>query len=175
MSRIECKYESEILDAVASGRWPDRLDAELRDHASSCSICSEVAMVSTMYRDEYALAMDQVRVPSAGLVWWKSELRARREAVRVASRPITLVTGIAGTCAIAVLAVLLSGILETTRYGRGIGVCRCSADGAVAGSCRCPCACSHRALFRLFRRVVGCCYNPSHEKSDWDSRVLTDT
>ena len=110
MSRIECKYESEILDAVASGRWPDRVDAELRDHASSCSICSEVAMVSTMYRDEYALAMEQVRVPSAGLVWWKSELRARREAVRVASRPITLVTGIAGTCAIAVLAMLLLGL-----------------------------------------------------------------
>lgn len=117
MSRIECKYESEILDAVASGRWPDRLDAELRDHASSCSICSEVAMVSTMYRDEYALAMDQVRVPSAGLVWWKSELRARREAVRVASRPITLVTGIAGTCAIAVLAVLLLGFSKQFDMG----------------------------------------------------------
>lgn len=107
MSRIECKYESEILDAVASGRWPERMDAELRDHASSCNICSEVAMVSALYRDEYASAMDQVRVPSAGLVWWKSELRARREAVRVASRPITLVSGIAGTCAIAVLAVVL--------------------------------------------------------------------
>jgi len=107
MSRIECPYESEILDAVASGRWPDRLDAELRNHASSCGICSEVAMVSAMYRDEYASAMDQVRVPSAGLVWWKSELRARREAVRVASRPITLVTGIAGTCAIAVMAIVL--------------------------------------------------------------------
>jgi hypothetical protein len=107
MSRVECKYESEILDAVASGRWPDRLDAELREHAFSCSICSEVAMVSAMYRDEYALAMDHVRVPSAGLVWWKSELRARREAVRVASRPITLVTGIAGTCSIAVLALVI--------------------------------------------------------------------
>jgi len=34
-------------------------------------------------------------------------LRARREAVRVASRPITLVTGIAGTCAIAVMAIVL--------------------------------------------------------------------
>jgi hypothetical protein len=107
MSRVECKYESEILDAVASGRWPDRLDEELREHASSCSICSELAMVSAMYRDEYASAMDQVRVPSAGLVWWKSELRARREAVRVASRPITLVTVIAGICAIAVLALVI--------------------------------------------------------------------
>jgi hypothetical protein len=107
MSRVECKYESEILDAVASGRWPDRLDAELREHTSSCRICSELAMVSAMYRDDYASAMDQVHVPSAGLVWWKSELRARREAARIASRPITLVTGIAGTCAIVVLAVVI--------------------------------------------------------------------
>jgi hypothetical protein len=107
MSRVECQYESEILDAVASGRWPDRLDAELREHSSSCSICSELALVSAMYRDEFASAMAEVRVPSAGLVWWKSELRARREAVRVASRPITLVSGIAGTCAIAVLALVI--------------------------------------------------------------------
>ena len=107
MSRIECSYETEILDAVASGRWPDRLDAELRDHASSCSICSEVATVSTIYRDEYASAMEHARVPSAGLVWWKAELRARREAVRVASRPITLVSSIAGTCAIVVLALVI--------------------------------------------------------------------
>lgn len=107
MSRIECRYESEILDAVASGRWPERLSTELHDHVTSCSICSELAMVSSIYRDDYASAMDEVRVPSAGLVWWKSELRARREAVRVASRPITLVTGIAGVGAIAVLALVI--------------------------------------------------------------------
>ena len=107
MSRIECKYESEVLDAVASGRWPDRLGTELHDHLTSCSICSELAMVSAMYRDDYASAMDQIRVPSAGLVWWKSELRARREAVRVASRPIALVTGIAGVSAVAVLALVI--------------------------------------------------------------------
>jgi hypothetical protein len=112
MSRIECRYESEILDAVASGRWPDRLGAELHDHISSCNICSELAMVSAMYRDDYASAMDEVRVPSAGLVWWKSELRARREAVRVASRPITLVTGIAGVSILAVLALVILSLLK---------------------------------------------------------------
>ena len=107
MSRMECKYESEILDAVASGRWPDRLGTELHDHVRSCSICSELALVSAMYRDDYASALDHIHVPSAGLVWWKSELRARREAVRVASRPITLVTGIAGASAVALLALVI--------------------------------------------------------------------
>ena len=107
MSRIECKYETDVLDAVASGRWPDRLEPELRDHSASCSICREVAMVSSVYRDDYATAMEHAHVPSAGLVWWKAELRARREAVRVASRPITLVTGIAGVGAVVVLAILI--------------------------------------------------------------------
>lgn len=109
MSSIECKYESDVLDAVASGRWPDRLDAELRDHAASCGICSEVALVSALYRDEYSTAMEQARVPSAGLVWWKAELRARREAVRVASRPITLVTGVAIAFVLAAIAFLVVG------------------------------------------------------------------
>jgi len=110
MSRIECSHETDILDAVASGRWPERVDVELREHAAACAICSEVAVVSSLYREDYSAAMDQIRVPSAGLVWWKSELRARREAVRVASRPITLVAGIAGTCAVAVLAVVLMAL-----------------------------------------------------------------
>ena len=110
MSRIECSHESEILDAVASGRWPNRADANLRDHASTCSICSDVARISALYRDDYASALEETHVPSAGLVWWKSELRARREAVRVASRPITLVQWIAGICAVGALVGALVGL-----------------------------------------------------------------
>jgi len=107
MSRIECQRETEILDAVASGRWPDRAGEDLCAHTSSCAICSELAMVAAIYRDDYSAALEDVRVPSAGLVWWKSELRARREAVRVASRPITLVQGIASAIVIGVFLGLL--------------------------------------------------------------------
>jgi hypothetical protein len=99
VSRIECQHETEILDAVASGRWPNRVDAELREHVSGCVICSDVATISNLFREDYASALEQARVPSAGLVWWKSELRARREAVRVASRPIAWVSAIACVCA----------------------------------------------------------------------------
>jgi len=99
MSRMDCPYESEILDAVASDRWPNRADSKLREHASECVICSDVAYVATLYREDYASALEQARVPSAGLVWWKAELRARREAIRVASRPIAWVSAIACVCA----------------------------------------------------------------------------
>jgi hypothetical protein len=114
MSRVfdgkGCPFETDILDAVASGRWPDRADAELRDHAASCYICTEVAMISALYRDDFSTALQQAQLPSAGLVWWKAELRSRREAVRVASRPITLVAGIAGICALGVLALAIMGL-----------------------------------------------------------------
>ena len=117
MSRIECKYESDVLDAVASGRWPDRADSELRNHAATCNICADVALISVLYRDDHASVMEQARVPSAGLVWWKSELRARREAVRVASRPITLVQWIASGCIVAALLGILMGL--STRIDLG--------------------------------------------------------
>ena len=110
MSRIECAREMEILDAIASGRWPERADAELRSHASSCTICTDVALVAALYRDDYESALEHARMPSAGLVWWKAELRARREAVRVASRPMTLAAGIAGTCVAVAIVALLRGM-----------------------------------------------------------------
>ena len=58
-------------------------------------------------REDYATVISDVRVPSAGLVWWRAELRARREAVRAAERPLTLVHAFAGACALGALIALL--------------------------------------------------------------------
>jgi hypothetical protein len=110
VSRMDCQHECEILDAVASGRWPDRVDSELREHASACVICSDAALIATLYRDDCERALEQVRVPSAGLVWWKAELRARREAIRVASRPIAWVCAIACVCAAAAFLLVLHSL-----------------------------------------------------------------
>jgi hypothetical protein len=47
------------------------------------------------------------QIPSADLVWWRSELRARQEAIRTVSRPITIVESLGAAAAIgAALAVL---------------------------------------------------------------------
>jgi len=106
--RIECSHEQDILDAVASGRWPERADAELMVHAKSCRICKEVAMISMLYQEDYSVALEEARVPSSGLIWWKSELRLRQEAVRAASRPIELAQGVSVACVISVLLIALT-------------------------------------------------------------------
>ena len=117
MSRLECNREQDILDAVASGRWPERADAELRLHTKSCRICTEVALISMLYQEDYSVALDQARVPSSGLVWWKSELRARQEALRAASRPIEMVQGVSVACVISVVVVALA--LIASQFGLG--------------------------------------------------------
>jgi hypothetical protein len=38
MKRIECEFEAEVLMATVQSRWPDRVDAQLRERVSSCAI-----------------------------------------------------------------------------------------------------------------------------------------
>jgi hypothetical protein len=107
MSRTECVREVEVLEAVTSGNWTD----ELRSHAASCAVCTDVVEVADALHNDYAHALleaKDVHVPSAGLVWWRSELRARREAMKAAERPITLAHAFGGACAVGVLIAVLA-------------------------------------------------------------------
>ena len=40
-----------------------------------------------------------MRLPAAGLVWWRAAVRARTESVQRAARPVTWMHGLAGACA----------------------------------------------------------------------------
>jgi hypothetical protein len=106
MKLEECHRESEVVEAVSSGRWPDRCP-ELQAHAQQCAVCTEVAAVAFALQENHTAALSQVRVPSAGLVWWRAELRSRREAVRAAERPLTVVHAFSGAAAIGVLVAVL--------------------------------------------------------------------
>ena len=53
MTMMECPRESDVLDAVASEKWPHRVDAELADHVLSCAVCSDVLAVATAMRTEH--------------------------------------------------------------------------------------------------------------------------
>jgi hypothetical protein len=97
---VECVREQDIVDAVASGRWPHACDPSLAAHAGECDICRDVAAVAVALRDDAFDARHEARLPSAGLVWWRATIRARAEASRVAERPLTVAQGIAGACAV---------------------------------------------------------------------------
>jgi hypothetical protein len=100
MMLTECKREQDVLDAVATGRWPLRCDEELRAHVNACLICSDLAEVAAAIVDDRDAAWSQARVPSAGVVWWRAQLRAREDAARAAGRPVAFIQGVAASVAL---------------------------------------------------------------------------
>lgn len=103
----DCPFESDVLDALASRRWPAKAGGDLRAHVESCSSCADLAAVAgaLLFEEEHAYA--EARVPSSAAVWHRAQLRAREEAARAATRPIGFVQGLAFACGIA--AVIAAG------------------------------------------------------------------
>ena len=92
---LECVRESEVLEAVAL----DRLHL-VREHLEMCESCAEVATVARALRSDLESGCREAQLPSAGAVWWRATIRARADAARTVSQPITLAQGVAGACAV---------------------------------------------------------------------------
>jgi hypothetical protein len=107
MSAIECEREIEIVEAVTCGRWPAGAGEDLQSHAGSCPVCSDVVRVAMALTNDRNDGLQLARVPSAGLVWWRAEMRARRDAVTKATRPIKIVEWTAVLCVLAAAGVFL--------------------------------------------------------------------
>jgi predicted anti-sigma-YlaC factor YlaD len=99
MINTDCAFEEEVLAAVVESRWPERVDAHLREHAASCAICRDLVEVTGAIGEARDRMPAPVLIPDAGRVWWIAQLRARREAIKEASRPITAAHVIALACA----------------------------------------------------------------------------
>lgn len=102
---IECARERDVLDALAAGDggWND----ELRAHVDACDICADIVAVALPLLDEHHATVDAAHLPSSGIVWWRATMRARHEAAQAATRPITVVQGVALASAAALLVALL--------------------------------------------------------------------
>jgi hypothetical protein len=114
MKAIECPREQDVLDALAGARWPDRCDRELRDHVERCAICADVLTVAEALLYDRDAAWADAQVPGSGVVWWRAQMRARREAAGSVAEPMTFVQAMAIACGVAALltlAVLGSGWL----------------------------------------------------------------
>jgi hypothetical protein len=108
MNVNECRREAEVTEVVASGRWPERCPEDIRAHVAGCFICADIVEVALTLREDYEAAMVQAQVPPPGLVWWRAELRARQEAMRTVSRPMTIVQAFGLACAAGVLVAVFS-------------------------------------------------------------------
>jgi hypothetical protein len=108
--RCECEREQDVLDALAAGRWPDRCNEELRLHVSACAICRDLADVATVLVGDQDAAWRDARVPPAGVVWWRAQLRAREDAARAAGRPVAFIQGVAASAAVWLVIALFRAI-----------------------------------------------------------------
>ena len=100
MKLPHCEREQEVLDALRSGRWAGAWGEGIRQHVAACAVCAEVALVAQEFQREDELARTELQqpgagLPSAGLVWWKAQMAARRAAQQRAAGPIVFVERVA--------------------------------------------------------------------------------
>ena len=110
-----CGREQDVLDALASARWPDRVPDDLRSHAADCQVCCDlVASVGPLLSDRVDLSHGG-HIPSSGVMWWRAQMRARQEAAREAARPITIAQIIGFACVAALAAVAIAWVSPVMR------------------------------------------------------------
>ena len=94
-SCTSCEREAELVEALTSGRGPEAWGDDLRRHVTACAVCAEIALVAQAFEQENDQARVKMALPAAGLVWWKAQMRARREAAERAAQPIAIVERLA--------------------------------------------------------------------------------
>jgi hypothetical protein len=110
-----CVREGEVLDALQAGRWPQATDTSLRDHVTGCASCTELLAVAAPLLDEHHALVQAAQTPSSAIVWWRAQMRSRREAAEKAAQPISFVQGITFACIAGLLATALGIFVPTFR------------------------------------------------------------
>ena len=115
MRKPDCPREDELLEALQASRWPETCDAGLRDHVGSCASCSDLLTVAAPLLDEHHALLNDANVPSSAIVWWRAQMRFRREAAVQAGQPISVAFGVVVACAAGLLATALGIFSPTVR------------------------------------------------------------
>jgi hypothetical protein len=104
MNLQHCEKEALVIKAAQRGYWEE----DLRAHAAECSVCSDAALAAQFLQEMQHDGLAEVRLPSAGWMWWRAQLMAKRDAAERATQPITLVEQMAGAyAALSIIGVLI--------------------------------------------------------------------
>jgi hypothetical protein len=106
----ECDREEDVLDAMAARRWPERAAEELRAHVTACPVCADLAEVAKAVLDDRQQLWSEGRVPPAGVIWWRAQLRAREDAARAAGRPVAFIQGVAASVSLWLIVALFRAL-----------------------------------------------------------------
>jgi hypothetical protein len=97
---LHCQEELRVIKSARTGFW----DLDLEQHVADCPVCSEVAFTARLLNQMRATDEVESRIPDSGLMWWKAQLLAKREAGEKATQPINLIERFA--CAWAAVCVI---------------------------------------------------------------------
>jgi hypothetical protein len=88
MTLRACAHEKEVTALVLRGQWPAASPAELRAHVEGCRACGDLVLVMQAFQGARAESSRAAQPASAGVLWWRAQLRRRKAAVERVGRPI---------------------------------------------------------------------------------------
>jgi nitrate/nitrite transporter NarK len=98
-----CLREPEIVRVITAVAARGPLSEELTNHLRQCVGCREAAAISSALVSEREAARHEP-VPTADIVWFRAQLKARAEAAELAARPVFAVHAVAAACMVGVVA-----------------------------------------------------------------------
>lgn len=107
-----CAREAEVKTLLDRGHWPHACPAELEAHVKACRECRNAIVLTLAFRRERAHAASAARLESPGVLWWRAQLRRRRQAVERIERPLL------GTQIITIVLSLLAAGGIVAEFGR---------------------------------------------------------
>lgn len=88
MTLRACPRQAEVRQLVNTGHWPHACPPELRAHLDDCRSCAGLLLVTETFRASRASLSAQAKLPAAGAIWWRAQLRRRNTAVERVGRPV---------------------------------------------------------------------------------------
>jgi hypothetical protein len=110
-----CSYESELVQALKDGHWPQGCGRELRAHVDACDSCGDLVLVTQTLQRARSESERAAPCNSPSLLWWRAQLRRRNAAAECVSRPITIAQGFAWF-----VTVLVAVVFVASQYRRGL-------------------------------------------------------
>jgi hypothetical protein len=128
-----CHREADLLEVIADrgAAWRNAANPDLMMHVGSCALCRDLADVAGALHEDQVRLIQGASVPSAGLVWWRANIRVRLDAARTVERPLTLAPGAAAAVVAGVGAAIADGVWHLMPAWPGLTLVLCAAGVVV--------------------------------------------
>lgn len=108
MSPMSCPRMKELTAVLKVGCLPSAWDKSLCSHVESCSECSDYILVFQSLHAARAETMNTLPPVTPGVIWWRAELRRRKEAFELLCKPTSIIGRLALSSTLVFAAVLLA-------------------------------------------------------------------